>query len=202
MSSRQKVDLKVDWCSYQAARWAVEHWHYSKRMPKSKIVKLGAWEDGEFVGAVIFGVGATGDLVKGYGLGKNQGCELVRIALRKHRSPVSMILSIAISKIKAQSPRLRLIVSFADPEMRHLGVIYQASNWVYSGMSQASDEYIYRGRRYQGRSFRNKYKGMENHPGVTVVKGSSKHRYLYPLDRAMRRQIAPLAKPYPKRAGG
>ena len=44
-----------------------------------------------------------------------------------------------------------------------------------------------------------KYKGMENHPGVKKVKGTSKHRYLMPLDAAMREQIAPLAKPYPKR---
>ena len=29
-----------------------------------------------------------------------------------------------------------------------------------------------------------------------------KHKYLYPLDRAMRRQITPLAKPYPKRICG
>ena len=27
-----------------------------------------------------------------------------------------------------------------------------------------------------------------------------KHKYLYPLDAAMRAQIAPLAQPYPKRA--
>jgi hypothetical protein len=27
-----------------------------------------------------------------------------------------------------------------------------------------------------------------------------KHRYLYPLDKRMRRQLTPLAKPYPKRA--
>ncbi len=27
----------------------------------------------------------------------------------------------------------------------------------------------------------------------------AKYKYLYPLDRAVRRQIAPLAKPYPKR---
>ena len=43
---------------------------------------------------------------------------------------------------------------------------------------------------------------MERHPDVQIVKGSSKHRYLMPLDEAMRAQIAPLAKPYPKRAKG
>jgi hypothetical protein len=71
---------------------------------------------------------------------------------------------------------------------------------LFAGNSQACDEYIYKGKRWQGRSFRNKYKGMERHPDVVIVKGSSKHRYLMPLDDAMRAQIAPLSKAYPKRA--
>lgn len=37
-------------------------------------------------------------------------------------------------------------------------------------------------------------------PNATIIKGTAKHRYLYPLDRAMRRQIQKLAQPYPKRA--
>jgi len=41
---------------------------------------------------------------------------------------------------------------------------------------------------------------MEKHPDVQVVKGSSKYRYLMPLDNDMRKQIEPLSKPYPKRA--
>jgi len=40
---------------------------------------------------------------------------------------------------------------------------------------------------------------MENHPDVIKIKGSSKIRYLMPLDDEMRKQIEPLRKPYPKR---
>ncbi len=36
--------------------------------------------------------------------------------------------------------------------------------------------------------------------GITQVPGSSKHKYLMPLDDAMRKRIEPLRKPYPKRA--
>ena len=70
---------------------------------------------------------------------------------------------------------------------------------MFTGGSAISDEYIYLGKQWQGRAFRHKFKGMENHPSVQKVKGTSKHRYLMPLDSAMREQIAPLAKPYPKR---
>ena len=168
-------------------------------MPKSKLAKIGVWEAGEFIGVILFGVGATRQLVQRYGLKPEQGCELVRVALTQHQNTVSRIVSIALRILKAEFQGLRLVVSFADPEHSHVGGIYQAGNWIYTGNSQASDEYIVNGKRYQGRSFRNNYKGLEHHPAVQVVQGSSKYRYVYPLDAEMRAKIQPLAKPYPKR---
>lgn len=194
-----KPILKLDWCSHEAAKYACEKWHYSGCIPKSKLAKIGIWEDGKFIGCIIFGVGATSDLVKQYGLKSEQGCELVRIALTKHDSQVSRIIAIALIILRKTFTGLRLVVSFADPTQGHHGGIYQASGWLFSGDSAASDEYIYCGKRWQGRSFRNSFKGMERHPDVTIVKGSSKHRYLMPLDEEMRKQVQSLAKPYPKR---
>lgn len=194
-----KADLRIDWATHAAAKYACENWHYSGCIPKSKLAKFGVWEDGRFVGVLVYGVGATSDLVKSYGLGQQEGCELVRIALREHKNPVSRIIAISLGLLKAAFSGLRLVVSFADPDQGHHGGVYQAGGWLFSGNSQASNEYIYKGKRWQGRSFRNSHKGMENSPDVQIVKGSSKHRYLMPLDDAMRKQIAPLAKPYPKR---
>jgi hypothetical protein len=199
MPDSKKPELRIDWATHDAAKYACENWHYSRCVPKSKLAKFGVWEDGEFIGCVIYGVGATSALVKGYGLKPNEGCELVRVALRRHKSPVSKILAISTRLLKAAFADLRLVVSFADPTQGHHGGIYQASGWVFAGNSQASDEYIFKGKRWQGRAFRNKYKGMERHPSVQIVKGSSKHRYLMPLDADMRQRIAPLSKPYPKR---
>lgn len=196
----EKSILKIDWATHEAAKYACEKWHYSKCIPKSKLVKIGVWENSIFIGAIIFGVGATSTLVKQYGLNMEQGCELVRIALAKHKTPVSRIVSIALKFLKKSNPALKLVVSFADPEQGHHGGVYQAGGWIYSGNSQASDEYIFLGKRWQGRSFRNKYKGMEKDPRVQVVKGSSKLRYLMPLDDEIKKRILPLSKPYPKRA--
>lgn len=191
--------LYLDWCSHEAAKFAVEHWHYSKVIPKSKLAKIGVWEDGTFIGAIIFGVGATADLVKAYGLRSEQGCELVRVALRKHTASVTRMVAIALRMLHIAFPGIRLVVSFADPSQGHVGAIYQGGNWVFCGRSAVSDEYIYKGKRWQGRSFRNSFKGMEHHPDVQTVKGSSKYRYLMPLDAAMREKIEKLRKPYPKR---
>jgi len=193
------MSLRLDWATHDAAKYACENWHYSKCIPKSKLVKIGVWENNKFIGVVIFGVGATSSLVKKYGLKMEEGCELVRVALTKHTAQVTKIISIAIKFLKKSNPGLRLIVSFADPENGHHGGIYQGGNWIFSGKSQASDEYIFLGKRWQGRSFRNKYKGMEKDPRVKIVKGSSKYRYLMPLDDEMKKKLECLKKPYPKR---
>lgn len=199
MNSTGKPTLKIDWATHEAAKFAVEKWHYSRCIPKSKLAKFGVWEDGKYIGAVIYGVGATADLVKRYGLEAIQGCELVRVALTSHKTTVSRIVAITLKLLKVKFPGLRLVVSFADPAQGHHGGIYQAGGWVFTGGSAISDEYIYLGKQWQGRAFRHKFKGMENHPSVVKVKGTSKHRYLMPLDAEIRAQIAPLAKPYPKR---
>lgn len=204
------MSLRLDWCNYEAAKYAVEHWHYSRRMPKSKLAKIGVWENEKFIGAVIFGVGATSDLVKMYGLEKTEGCELVRVALTTHESPTSRIVALALRILKKEMSGLRLVVSFADPEQGHNGTIYQAGNWIYTGKSQPSEEYIINGKRWHGRAFRaskpdhltTKQAAALLDPDYQVVMGSSKYRYLMPLDPAMRAQIEPLRKPYPKRGQG
>ena len=53
-----KADLRIDWASHDAAKFACENWHYSGVIPKSKLAKFGVWERDVFVGVVVFGVGA------------------------------------------------------------------------------------------------------------------------------------------------
>ena len=54
-----KADLKLDWCSHAAAKYAVEHWHYSRVMPAGKRIMIGVWERGQYIGAIIFSWGAN-----------------------------------------------------------------------------------------------------------------------------------------------
>ena len=200
--SSSPVDLRVDWCSYQAAKYAVEHWHYSRTMPVSKRVYIGAWENRVFIGAIVFALGATPTLGSKYNLTMWECCELVRVALNAHASPVSQIVTKAIKLLKSQSDGLRLIVSFADPFHGHNGSIYQAMNWIYTGQTTTVDTWTVNGKLIHRRAYTGvnygapKQKLPQNAKRVTVP---AKHRYLYPLDRAMRKQIAPLAQPYPKR---
>src|SRR3972149_5758881 len=109
------MNLRLDWCSYVAAKYAVENWHYSRRMPKSKLIKIWIWQDEKFKGVIIFGIGVTDKLVSSYGLKNIEECELVRIALKNHETTVSRLISIALKIIKKTNSRIKLVVSFADP---------------------------------------------------------------------------------------
>lgn len=203
-----KPDLKIDWCSYEAAKYACLHWHYAKCVPgNKKMIKVGAWENGTYIGCVIFSRGANNNLGSLYGLEQNEVCELTRIALNQHVTPVSRILAFALKMLARECPGIRLVVSFADTEQGHHDGIYQATNWIYAGQSVPADEYIVKGKRYHGRSLRNfKPQNLTTRefaqrldPDAQIIKGSPKHRYLMPLDAPMRDQIRSLSKSYPKR---
>jgi hypothetical protein len=196
----EKVDLRLDWCSHAAAKYAVEHWHYSRVMPAGKLVHIGVWENCYFIGCVIFGRGANNHIGKPYDLDQTQVCELVRIALKEHKTAVSQIGSIAVKMLIKQSGGLRLLVSYADPKQNHNGSIYQAMNWYYVGSSEAQRETL----RLDGtiehkRSAFSRFGSIKGLPYSDIL---WKHKYLYPLDDAMRKQIEPLRKPYPKRGQG
>ena len=201
----EKVDLKLDWCSYEAAKYAVDHWHYSETIPANRSNYIGAWENDGFIGVVIFGLGASPSLGKPYGLDNFQFAELTRVALSRHISPVSRIVAISIKFIKKHNPGLRILISFADPYHGHNGSIYQAMNWIYTGITDSSqiwqliDGTLVDPRRYNGHGHN---KPSHIPAGAKLIKTPGKHRYLYPLDEAMRKQIEPLRKPYPKRGLG
>ena len=198
---QDKVNLKIDWASHEAAKYACLNWHYSKCLPVGKLVKIGAWENDKFIGVVIFGRGANKSLGEPYKLDQTECCELVRIALTDHKTPVSRIMSIAIKLLKNIHKQLKLVISFADSEQNHHGGIYQATNWVYVGKTNSADEYLYKGKRWHGRAFRKSLGSHLNYmnKGLEIIQGSQKHRYLMPLDDNMRKQVQLLAKPYPKR---
>lgn len=134
------MSLKVAYCSREAARFAVERWHYSRVMPAGKAVFVGVWEDEAFIGALVFSRGACPYALAQFGVEFNEGCELTRVALRAHRAPVSRIVRFGIKLLLVRCPGIRVVVSFADPDKGHVGGIYQALGWVYTGTSEATRE--------------------------------------------------------------
>jgi hypothetical protein len=193
-------------CGQPVARWAVENWHYTEALPAVITAGFTCFEDGRYVGVVVFGGGAAPNIGRPFGVGPRQCCELIRVAFRDHTEPISHFVAEAIRQLRADRPGLRIIVSYADTNQDHHGGIYQAGNWIYLGPSIAS-HYRINGRLVHGRTLGSRFgRGgqsipwLREHvdPDAERVKMPPKHKYVYPLDRQMRRRVQRKARPYPR----
>lgn len=202
------VSLKLDWASSEAAKYACQKFHYSGSMPSTQC-RIGVWENDKFIGVVLFGIGA-GNSTNGikYGLKKQEEvAELVRVALTKHETPVSRIIKIALQMMKKRNPGIRLVISFADEmAQNHHGGIYQAGNWIYNGVFDGDGGFVINGKvvhskTVNSRGWKQQVEWLRKNVDPNCTKSPTrKHRYLMPMDDEMKVRIAPLAKPYPKRA--
>lgn len=190
--------LRIGWATHEAAKYACETWHYTGKIPVNKLVKIGAWEDEKFIGVVIFGMGASAVVHRQFSLDRFEVCELVRVALTNHVTPVSRIISIALKFLRKANPGLKVCVSFADPAQGHHGGIYQAGNWFYTGKSADTLEYFYN---KEWRHVTDVYKRLtpDQVKMLKSRKKKGKYRYVMAFDEEQRAKIAALAKPYPKR---
>lgn len=192
------TNLKVDFCTRKAALYAVERYHYSKCLPVADMVTIGVWENDKFSGCVIYARGSNPQLSKPYKLKSNEVVELTRVALSKHKSTVTKIISLSLNLLKNINPGLKLIVSFADTRQGHIGKIYQAGNWIYTGLTKGTPEYFYKGKWIHQRQ-----KGCLKLKKEIIDKlkkrsGSTKLRYIMPLNKKIRRKVIKMSVPYIK----
>ena len=204
-----KVDLKIDWATHAAAKYACLNWHYAKRMPDPKSVKIGAWENGKFIGVVMFTRGVSGtNISKTLKIKSVEIAELSRGALTNYKNTVTRIIKISLVMLKKKCPLLRVIVSYADENHGHIGVIYQGGNWIFTGKSsfiplfQNKEGIFIHGRSCSSTGLSKQFGEIKRVPkreNLIKIKQVPKWRYFMPLDDEMRKQIEPLRKPYPKR---
>ena len=200
-------DLRLDWCSVKAAKYAVEKWHYSGTFPAGKFNTVGVWEEGSFIGCVIYGQGANYRIGMPYKLKMDEVSELTRVALSDHKAKTSRILSIAGKMVARKNKGLRLFVSYADTAEGHHGGIYQANGWVYVGSSK-SVSFVVHGKAWHPKSLHSRFGKNGNDiswirsnidPKAEYRRNLVKHKYLMPLDRKMAEFIEPLRQDYSKR---
>jgi hypothetical protein len=204
-----RAGLHVDFCSHEAAKHAVMRWHYSRAMPSSKLVRFGVWEKKKFSGTIIFGLGANRHIARPFGLKDQEVCELVRVALAPGREhPTSKCVAISLRMLRRQSPGLKLVVSYADAGQGHVGTLYQAVGFYFIGTSDQS--YIrVRGTIEHPRTLWDRF-GRQGQsipwlrenvdPRAERVPMAPKLKYVFPLDKKLRRDLEAIARPYPKSA--
>jgi ParB family chromosome partitioning protein len=106
-----------------------------------------------------------------------------------------------------RNTKLKFLVTYADPAQGHLGTIYQATNWHYTGRSEAMPLYdVGDGEARHSRSLSHSYRthSMRHFAAhgvhVKLVPQSRKYRYVYFLDLGRRPRLRVPVLPYSKHA--
>ena len=108
--------------------------HYAKRCPSISYA-YGLFDGEEMIGCCTFGSPASPSLVKGVCNGeyKKEVIELNRLVLR-HNKPNEA--SFLVSRALKLLPKPKVVVSYADTAQGHAGIIYQATNFFFTGTSK------------------------------------------------------------------
>jgi len=168
--------------------------HYAQRVPQI-MYSFGLLEKNKMIGVITFGLPPSPSLQEKIPF---DYLELNRIALIKHeKNLVSWWLSKCIDLL----PKPLLLISFADQNKGHVGYVYQATNWIYTGLSSKSSEYIVNGKTKHARHIVK----VKDKSKIIEIKQLPKYRYFLPIGpklkkKQMRKWVHENYKilPYPK----
>ena len=198
----------------QDADYLILNVHYAKRRP-SITYAFGLFNAGELVGVVTYGTPASSTLLRGI-CGDDWAqhvLELNRLVLVNNQPHEASRLVGASLKLL---PKPSIIVSYADTKQKHEGIVYQATNFMYTGLSSKFRDPVVRGLEHQHHAtyahgltnaqLIEKY-GAEN---VYFIDRSRKHRYIIFLGsktqrKQMLKDLRYEIQPYPNKersAGG
>lgn len=117
-------------------------------------------QDNHMVGAMIYGKLGMANAWKKYGDSIEEVMELRRLVLVDDtpKNSESFFIGRTLRWLKANTP-VTTIVSYADPNYGHSGVIYRATNFEHVGMTAPGKVIIWNGKKYHDKAIRTKYKG-------------------------------------------
>lgn len=131
--------------------------------------------------------------------------ELARLVIQTtERNAASALIGRSLKMLEPHSA----VVSYADSMWGHVGSVYQATNWLYTGATKSHDSlYLVDGVRTHPMSLRDRGitdpKRWAADNGVETIRPMDKHRYFYLNGtrrevRDMRQKLVYPVLPYPK----
>jgi hypothetical protein len=204
------VALHVKKINKKIAFDIVSRKHYSRR--------LGIfWEGfGLFDGDVLLGVccfGQPSPAIQKHAF-KDRDFRLYELTRLVVDEGVKNGASFLISQsIKQLSQKPCAIISYADSMHGHCGIVYQATNWIYTGCTVSHDKlYCVDGKIFHPITLRDHFgatnpaqwvRENKNNFNISIVKPMPKHRYFFlcgtkKQKKIMAEKMAYFQKPYPK----
>lgn len=186
--------------SREAEPWLLEK-HYAKRVPQVSYA-FGLYIENRMRGVITFGVPANKNLNL---IAGQPAIELNRLCVDDDAPRNSSSFLVARSLKLIPSPMC--VISYADCGQGHVGYVYQATNWLYTGMGAGDTEFEKDGKRSHRKALFRIYgtgsRSSAEANGYVAVPVPAKHRYVYFIgSKRERREMSaalPWARlPYPK----
>ena len=163
------MQFEVRQITYQETKHLILNVHYAGRMPSISYA-YGMFDGNEMIGICTFGSPASPSLVKGV-CGEEyskQVIELNRLCLVYNRPNEASYL---VSKALALLPRPKIVISYADTAQNHSGIVYQATNFIFTGTTKPRTDID------TGDKHSRHYEGIKDYSKRKYR--SAKHRYVY-----------------------
>jgi len=195
--------------SFEVEPWLLEK-HYAKRMCPISYA-FGLYIDSILVGVVTYGVPSSSNLRMGIcGLEyKENVIELNRLCCENKPNYASYLIGKSLQML----PKPMIVVSFADTKQGHVGYVYQATNFIYTGLSAKRTDWKIKGMEHlHGTTISDISRGQENRASWMREKfgndfylqdRSRKHRYIYFVGNKTQKKLMLSSlkygiEPYPK----
>jgi hypothetical protein len=171
------------------------------------MLSFGVFLGDRLLGVITFGAGPqmAHSLVTGAIRGDCLALTRLWISDELPSNSESRTLGVILRSLKRYT-NIKFLVTYADPAYSHTGTIYQATGWIYTGLSEATPSYdVGDGKAIHSRSFGQIYGSHSleylaaHGVKVKVVPQSAKHRYIYFLDLSWRSKLRTQVLPYPKK---
>ena len=160
-TGRGVKDFSVVRCERSEVKDFIEEWHYSKSINGLMSDYCFKLMDGErMIGAMIYGRFAMANVWKKYSDSPEEVIELRRLCCIDDtpKNTESYFIGKTLRWLK-KNTTIKTVISYADPEYGHEGIIYQATNFKDIGKTSAGKVIMYNGKKYHDKAIRTKYKG-------------------------------------------
>ena len=195
--------------SFEVEPWLLQK-HYAKRMCPISYA-FGLYDNDALVGVVTYGTPSSSTLRTGI-CGRQFGdlvVELNRLCCDNQPNRAFFLVGRSLTML----PKPLIVVSYADTEQGHVGYVYQATNFIYTGLSAKRTDWKIKGQEHlHGATVADMSRGQENRAQWMREKfgddfylkdRSRKHRYIFFLGSKKQKQSMLEAlnyeiEPYPK----
>ena len=197
---------RIQQITYREAMDVVVREHYLHRKAPCSVA-FGMFLDSSLVGVVCYGTPSSAPLRSGIAGPENalNVAELTRLWVSDAvpKNGESFLIGRTVAKAGKE-----IVVSFAEIQQGHVGTVYQASNWIYTGLSAKRTNWTIQGVDLHCQTIADKFTATEIREkygdSFSLVDRPRKHRYVFINAKGRRRaeilqQLRYKQQPYPKK---